>query len=308
MVWDTILPVTGGEPIHEWGGLAYSLAAISATLHAGWTVRPLVKVGRDLHEEAVAHLEHFPGVSSDDIRIADAENNRVELRYHSAHERVETLSGGVPAWTAEELLPSLSRCDALYLNFISGFELSLDTARAIRDAYEGPIYADLHSLFLGIDLAGRRVPRCPERVGEWFALFDVVQMNRAEAELMRAAGVTLDAIGPAAVVVTEGPMGATYSTAPTMLRSPPKWGNGLGAGLRTASGRIVPDPHAEVVDPTGCGDVWGGTCFAALVSGSGLAEAAERATRGAEAALGVRGTSTLADRLTAARAPEVGDP
>lgn len=308
MVWDTIVLPGGADPFNEWGGLAYSLAAMSATLGEAWTVRPIVKVGRDLHAEALAHLEGLPGVSLDEVRSAEAPNNRVELRYRSPHERVEILSGGVPEWTVDELVPAVSRCDALYLNFISGFELSLDTAIALRDAFEGPIYADLHSLFLGIDDAGRRIPRCPEHVGEWFGMFDVVQMNRVEADLMEAEGVSLAAAGPAAVVVTEGPLGATYSAVPAMLRTPPKLVRSRESSPRTSTGRIVPDPHADVVDPTGCGDVWGGTCFAALAAGSGLPESAERATRGAEVALGVRGTSKLFDRLIAARAPQAAGP
>ena len=47
--------------------------------------------------------------------------------------------------------------DALYVNFISGFELCLGTAQALRQGFRGPIYADLHSLFLGMQHDGIRV-------------------------------------------------------------------------------------------------------------------------------------------------------
>jgi len=52
----------------------------------------------------------------------------------------------------------VKRCDALYVNFISGHEMELDTARALRMGYRGPTYADLHSLFLAVGAAGLRVP------------------------------------------------------------------------------------------------------------------------------------------------------
>ena len=49
--------------------------------------------------------------------------------------------------------------DALLVNFISGFEMSLGTAQLLRRGFGGPIYADLHSLFLGMQADGLRVPQ-----------------------------------------------------------------------------------------------------------------------------------------------------
>ena len=73
-------------------------------------------------------------------------NNRVVLRYQSAERRCERMTGGVPGWTWAELGPMVRDLDALYVNFISGFEMELGTAQALRQGFRGPIYADLHSL------------------------------------------------------------------------------------------------------------------------------------------------------------------
>ena len=58
--------------------------------------------------------------------------------------------------------------DALYVNFISGFEMSLGTAEALRRGFSGPIYVDLHSLFLGMgadgDARAASVAGCPDVV------------------------------------------------------------------------------------------------------------------------------------------------
>ncbi len=66
------------------------------------------------------------------------------------------MQGGVPGWTWPELGPLVADLDALYINFISGFEMCLGTAQALRRGFAGPIYADLHSLFLGMQRDGVR--------------------------------------------------------------------------------------------------------------------------------------------------------
>src|SRR2546426_318939 len=86
-------------------------------------------------------------------------NNRVTLRYESAERRCEQMAGGVPPWTWPELGPLVHDLDALYVNFISGFEMNLETAQLLRRGFPQFIYADLHSLFLGKEPDGMRVPR-----------------------------------------------------------------------------------------------------------------------------------------------------
>ena len=92
------------------------------------------------------------------LRAVPEPNNRVELRYSNSADRVEFLRGGVPGWSPGEVGGLLPGLDALYVNFISGMELTLAGARRIRDAFDGPSHADLHSLFLGVESDGRRSP------------------------------------------------------------------------------------------------------------------------------------------------------
>src|SRR5690606_30882872 len=51
-VWDTIWhPGGGGKPVEQWGGIAYSLAAMAAACPAGWRVEPIARIGADLEDE-----------------------------------------------------------------------------------------------------------------------------------------------------------------------------------------------------------------------------------------------------------------
>jgi sugar/nucleoside kinase (ribokinase family) len=296
LVWDRILDRDGrAEPVEEWGGIGYALAALRAGLPDDWRILPIVKVGRDLSEEAFRFLKEIPGIDESAIILSSEPNNRVELRYQTEARRCERLTGGVPPWTWPELGPVVDLCDALYVNFISGFEMELGTARALRAGYEGPIYADLHSLFLHMNPRGLRVPHSLAHWGEWFRCFDGVQMNEDEFELLGhatedpwllTAGVVGDDLK--LITVTLGPAGAAYVTAPGFEPDPAAWRvrRALSAPGPARSGRVALQGPPLTGDPTGCGDVWGATLFARLLSGDALdvamAGANSRAARNVE--------------------------
>ena len=209
LVWDTIHLRDGrGDPVEEWGGVSYALEALAASLPAQWRIVPILKVGRDLAEPALRFLGEIPRVNPHRaVRIVPEPNNRVELRYQDDERRCERLSGGVPAWSWEEFWPLAGDCDALYVNFISGFEMELGTAQMLREAFEGPIYADLHSLFLGIGRHGEREPRPLPLWDSWLRCFDAVQMNEDEYALLgRDAGdpwrLAAHVVGPDLKLVT----------------------------------------------------------------------------------------------------------
>ena len=119
-------------PVQEWGGITYALSALDAALPDDWEIVPLIKVGRRSRDRARHILCTLRRIAPDAAPIAvPYPNNRVELRYFSDERRSERLSGGVPPWNWLGLKPVLERgLDALYVNFISGFELELETAQA----------------------------------------------------------------------------------------------------------------------------------------------------------------------------------
>src|SRR2546421_6193021 len=214
LVWDTIY---GRDPaqaaVQEWGGIAYALAALDATLGEDWEIVPLIKVGRDLAARAnefLRSLRRTPHAAR--FMEVPEPNNRVTLRYESTERRCEQMTGGVPPWTWPELGPLVRDLDALYVNFISGFEMNLETAQLLRRGFPRFMYADLHSLFLGKEPDGTRVPRPLPDAPAWFGCFDTVQLNSDEMEqlgpdpLAVAAGAL--ARGCHTLVVTLGPRGA----------------------------------------------------------------------------------------------------
>ena len=293
MVWDTIYGRDPAQPAtEEWGGIAYSLAALDASLREDWQIVPLIKVGRDLAGRAAEFLGtlHHVAAGARFVEVT-APNNRVTLRYYQRERRCEQMAGGVPPWTWPELGPHVADLDALYVNFISGYELDLETAQLLRRGFPRFLYADLHSLFLGKEPDGTRVPQPLPDAPAWFGCFDMVQLNDEELEqlgadpFLVAAGAL--ARGCQTLVVTLGARGAAYFT---------------GSPVRTA--RIPADGAAvEDGDPTGCGDVLGATVVASLVAGASVEEALRLGTRMGARNVSHRGATGLRDHLLGKLSP-----
>jgi hypothetical protein len=299
LVLDTIHlpPTTGGRtpaPLSDWGGIAYSLCALEASAPRGWEILPILKVGEDLRREADEFLSELTRIRSlEGVVTVPEANNRVELYYQSGPRRCEKLTGGVPGWGWSELAPLADSCDALIVNFIAGWEMDLPVAQRLRDAHAGPIYADVHSLLLAVGADGVRILRPLPEWPAWRECFDQVQMNEEELAALTPAGsdpVTTAresvAGGPRVLFVTRGDRGASW------------WSRDSDAGGGVRTGHEPSDPvPGELADPTGCGDVWGAACAAALLEGEDPAGAARRANLLAGAAARHRGTSGLAGTL-----------
>src|SRR5881396_2558740 len=291
MVWDTI---HGRDPaqaaVQEWGGISYALAALDATLPDDWQIVPLIKVGRDLAAKANQFLSSLRRTAHGARFLEVPEpNNRVTLRYESADRRCEQMSGGVPPWTWPELGPLVQDLDAVYINFISGYEMNLETAQLLRRGFPGFIYADLHSLFLAKEPDGTRVPSPLPQAPTWFGCFNVVQLNEDEMGQLGpdALAIAADALrqGCSTLCVTLGKRGAAYFT---------------GTPVRTElipAPAIHQSPLLQESDPTGCGDVFGGAVAAALLGGAALEDAIRLGNQLGARNVNHHGASGLRDHL-----------
>ena len=300
LVWDQIYRDPHMPPVEEWGGIAYALAGLDASLSAEWEIVPLIKVGHDLAARARPLLGSLRRLAAGARCVeVPVPNNRVVLHYLSRERRTERMSGGVPAWTWSELGPMVADLDALYVNFISGFELTLGTAQALRRGFRGPIYADLHSLFLGMQHDGIRVLQPLSDAAEWLGCFDVVQLNEEEMRQLSPdpLGLAAEAIaaGTSLLVVTLGPRGAAYVAAPGF----DGWGERGPSGLDSATVRssLLPARAVEPLDPTGCGDVFGAAAAARLFAGDTVEAALTHATTMAARNVAFRGAGGLVFHL-----------
>ena len=292
LVRDTIVHPGRSEPVRAWGGIGYALAAFEAALPRGWTIVPVVKIGADLHATGTSFIGSFNRVGDTRfLRMVPEPNNRVELIYSTSSDRREVLSGGVPGWATAEVEEFLAGLDALYVNFISGMELTLAGARRIRDGFTGPAHADLHSLFLSLESDGRRVPRYLRFSEEWAGCFDTVQMNEGEFAMFSGEGA--DPLHTAAlaferrtrmIAVTRGQEGVRMIAA-AEGGDPEVWD-------------VPTSPGPAAGDPTGCGDVWGAAFFSGVLARAGRKAAVSYAQTLAGCKLGCRGADETRRHLT----------
>ena len=306
-VWDVIYGRgSRAIPVEEWGGISYALSGLDAALSDDWEIVPLIKVGSDLAARAREFLGSLRHIAPDASVIeVPYPNSRVELRYYDDERRSEILHGGVPGWNWLGLKPVLesARLDALYINFLSGWELDLETSLLVRQHFRGPIYCDLHMLAWAVQPSGLRTLRPLPNVAEWCSCFDLLQMNEDEMAMLAPDGMALAATamanGVRSLAVTMGKRGAVYFAPSDFdriddLRRPRPLGATVGP-LRTA---LVPvDRIAPDGDPTGCGDVWGATYFSRLLAGDNLGNAILAAHRAAARNVEHRGATGLANHL-----------
>jgi hypothetical protein len=306
-VWDVIhnrAPHTA--PVEEWGGIAYALSGLDAALPPDWEIVPIIKVGSDLAPRARQFLGTLERIAPDAAIIeVPYPNNRVELRYYSEERRSEILTGGVPGWNWLGLKSALdtARLDALYINFLSGWELDLETTRLVRQHFRGPIYCDLHMLAWAVQPDGLRTLRPIPNVREWCESFDFLQVNEDEMAMLAPDPMTLAATalhaGARGLVVTLGKRGAVYFAQPGFDRLDLRRGRTSGPVLGPVRTALVPPEHIAnpAGDPTGCGDVWGATYFSRLLAGDNLDAAILAAHRAAARNVGHRGATGLANHL-----------
>jgi hypothetical protein len=317
LVWDCIHQAGDDvEPVAEWGGISYAMEALSVVLPPGWEMKPILKLGEDLSPRAVEYLSSIPRVVvGSSLTTVPYPNYQVELRYLDQWHRRERLSGGVPPWLWSELEPHLADLDALYLNFITGLEMGVETARHLSEEVPVPVFADLHSLFQGITETGERFPRELPDWECWLRSFDAVQMNEDEFELLgRAMGdpwtvaESVVGTGPGLITVTMGSRGSGFVHAPGFATDPASWPQSrkaekAGGACETGTVPRAGDPISG--DPTGCGDVWGATFFARLLGGDSLELAMTVANRVAAKNVDHRGARGLRHHLGREPGPRI---
>jgi hypothetical protein len=314
LVWDVIHGRTARDlPVEEWGGITYTLSALDAALTDDWEIVPIMMVGQDLADRARGFLRTLRRVAPDaSLLEVPYPAQRVELRYQTDERRTEHLTGGLPAWSWLALKPLLdeAKLDALLINFLSGWELDLETTQLIRQHVAGPIHCDLHMMAWAVQPDGLRTLRPIPNIAEWCRCFDFLQMNEDELAMVApdpmSLAATAVAAGVSALFVTLGKRGAIYVAAPGFdsigdlpprdgLATAPRGGTGAIGAVRTS---LVPAERVDGAgDPTGCGDVWGATYFSRMVAGDKLADAMSAAGRAAARNVGHRGVTGLAAHL-----------
>ena len=263
------------------GGITFPVGAFASLAGVQDRVLPLFPYGRDAGAVMLALASEYPEADFSSCWDVPEENTRVRLFHESPTQYNTQLVrslGSIPRERVEALLPT---CDLVYLNMMTGHDVTLETAALLRGAGR-LVYVYLHMVAYRVGADGRREPAPSDRWREWLRVGDVLQCNEREfaallpgtdgRERLRA---VFEAATPRCFVLTKGEQGAE---------------------IHYPDGRCLHVPAripSRVVDPTGCGDTFGSALAFGLARGDDDAAAAARAARAASHVAGIPGSAGM---------------
>jgi sugar/nucleoside kinase (ribokinase family) len=166
----------------------------------------------------------------------------VELHLFSDKEREEKYSNVNQSIKISREI-NLKIFDVIYINMISGFDITVSDLDYLRKESNAKIYFDLHTLARGFDENGNRNFRTVPNIGKWLKNIDILQMNENEKYFLTGSWneekdlKRLFELGIKAVIITEG---------------------GKGVNLYTDAEHIkIPALKVEANNFVGCGDSFG---------------------------------------------------
>lgn len=204
-----------GSEEKKLGGIYHAIAAMASIASGQDRFTPVFGAGEAEIEEITAALSEYPNVDLSGMYILPRGSNVVHYFDDRPNECVDNISASIPFETIQPFLDA----DGVYINMISGSDITLDTLDRIRLEVrhrKTPIHFDMHCLTLGINPDGTRFRRAMSDWRRWCFMIDSVQMNEEEAN-----GITMEQFGDEAFakqmmplmvkafVVTRGSKGVT---------------------------------------------------------------------------------------------------
>jgi len=260
-----VITQASGRILSGEGGVLYQAAGLCGL---GQPVSLYTNVGQEIFARVRPLLDGWPACDPSRIRVFPGPGNSVFLHYPEKGERVEVLESHVPPLRPDLLLHDLPDISFLILVINSGFDISLRHWRRIVHRAQCPIWFDVHSLALTLELhTARRYRPLPEWM-EWAKGTTFLQANLKEVasmlgepertpshdEINRFGGRAFE-LGVQAVFVTLGAEGVLV--------------------VQPGGTKKIGSPNvADVVDTTGCGDIFCSGAASMLVSGADPIEAA----------------------------------
>ncbi len=236
----------------DFGGIFFSLLTLANLAGPKDTIRPVFGVGDKEFDQIKKRLEEYPCVDTDGIFRLKGNTNRVhhfiEDDGSTRTECAENISEPIPFARIKPLLDA----DGIFINMVSGFDITLDTLDSIRMAVRDartPIHFDFHSLTLGIDPESKRFRRPLTDWRRWCFMLNSIQLTEEEALGLTAEHydeqTLINHTMPLmvnALVITRGSHGATGV---------------LQVNKKLTRHDVAGTSFGTAIDPLGSGDVFG---------------------------------------------------
>ena len=139
---------------------------------------------------------------------------------------------------------------------ITGFDISLEQIKFIRNNFKGIIYFDVHSLSRGVDNKMKRDFRPIPRMKEWLACIDILQCNESELKTIvqnQSESNSAEKIlsnGTNILIITKGERGAQVYYR-------------FNGEVKNLMANAI---EVDSVNKIGCGDIFGAIFFYTYIS------------------------------------------
>ncbi|HVO75821.1 MAG TPA: carbohydrate kinase family protein [Ignavibacteriaceae bacterium] len=164
-------------------------------------------------------------------------------------------------------LEDVGSFDGIYLNMVTGYDISLGQLNQIREKYKGLIYMDVHTFSRGVDGNMKRQFRVIPEFNLWAKSVDIIQVNTLELMTLSPKGNAEEIIyevlsrGPQFLILTKGESGAEIF----ILKE-----NKISSISRPAI-------NIELKNKVGCGDVFGSIFFYSYLANRNIIKSLESA-------------------------------
>ena len=252
-----------GELIHSYGGILYSILALSELTKNDDVVLPLMNLGEDEYDNITAILNKYPGISTEGVFRVSHPTRKVNLYYNQYKSGMSARleQSTEPTYTLDysSIEKFLKDADALLINMISGVDITLETIKKIKDNFDGTSHIDIHNLVMKTNKDGTREHTSVDNWIDWCINTDTIQMNEyeiislSEKKMKEYEIAEKILVHPESkvegVIVTRGNNGTSGYT-----KKEKKFGTEKYSDLDKMDLSAVENPH--FVDSTGCGDVF----------------------------------------------------
>lgn len=254
------------------GGIYHSVAAMANLASDRDTIFPVISVGADEAEMLRKELERYKNIDLSGMLVIPGPSNHV----HYFDDQPNECSANLPAPIPYRHIKKFLNVDGIYINMITGRDITVDTIDEIRLDVRGkktPIHLDIHSLTLHVHEDGTRTFKPMDDWRRWCFMTDSVQMNAQEAaeisvehfndELMAKQMIPLMV---QAFIITRGAEGAT------LYREEHK---------HLITTELKNDSDQTTVSTLGSGDIFGASLLYAYLKKKSYPEAAAFAQKAA---------------------------
>jgi sugar/nucleoside kinase (ribokinase family) len=176
-----VITQASGRVLSGEGGILYQAAGLCGL---GQHVTFYTHIGKDIFPRVKPVIDRWPTCDSSRIVVMPGPGNSVFLHYPEKGERVEVLESHVPPLRPDRLLKELPGVSFLILVINSGFDIALRDWRRIVRRAGCPIWFDIHSLALTLELHKARRYRPLPEWRDWAEGTTYLQANLKEVSSM----------------------------------------------------------------------------------------------------------------------------